>query len=246
MTSLKAAGRSVGLEVGVAEGRLELTPTDPEDARYSADFILPTMRMVEACRADDFTFFQPFIEAGRLTVGQMQRAAARYHLGKTRSGKPVFWMIDETGDPLDAHIGDDAWMSTLLKARQPLLQHWCPTHCLFGLHQLNVKPIAIVESEASAVVLSELFPEVLWMAYATVEHLDVVLFAPLQGRTVTFYPATDPSASTYLFFLDFAEAIRQRYDIHVTVAPILEDLATPEQKDRCIDLLDFLRESLSG
>ena len=273
-TSLKAAGRSVGLEVGVAEGRLELTPTDPEDPRYCADFILPTMRMVEACRADDFAFFQPFIEAGRLTVGQMQRAAARYHLGKTKSGKPLFWMIDETLDPLDAHIGDDAWMSTLLKARQPLLQHWCPTHCLFGLHQLNVgslrsksykidtksfsttlnsklytlnsSPIAIVESEASAVVLSELFPEVLWMAYATVEHLDVVLFAPLQGRTVTFYPATDPSASTYLFFLDLAEAIRQRYDIHVTVAPILEDLATPEQKDRCIDLLDFLRESLSG
>ena len=55
--SLKAAGRSVGLEVAVAEGRLAFTPTDPDDPRYSTDFILPSMRMVEACRADDFDFF---------------------------------------------------------------------------------------------------------------------------------------------------------------------------------------------
>ncbi len=102
-----------------------------------------------------------------------------------------------------------------------------------------------MESEASAAVLSELFPEVLWMAYATVEHLDVALFAPLQGRAVAIYPSTDPSASTYLFFLDLAEAVRQRYDIHISVASILEDLATPPQKDRCIDLLGFLRESLT-
>ena len=289
--SLKAAGRSVGLEVAVAEGRLAFTPMDPDDPRYSTDFILPSMRMVEACRADDFDFFQPFIEAGRLTAEQMHRAAARYHLGKTRSGKPLFWMISETLDPMDAHIASDDWLSSLLKARQPLLQHWCPTHCLFGQHllstlrsalpllrapaslknskpsttlrsalpllrapaslknselyTLNSKPVAIVESEASAAVLSELFPEVLWMAYATVEHLDVALFAPLQGRAVAIYPSTDPSASTYLFFLDLAEAVRQRYDIHISVASILEDLATPPQKDRCIDLLDFLRESLA-
>ena len=29
--SLKAAGRSVGLEVAVAEGRLAFTPMDPDD-----------------------------------------------------------------------------------------------------------------------------------------------------------------------------------------------------------------------
>ena len=304
-TSLKAAAREAGLEFRMVGGRVELTPTDPDDPRYSTDFILPSMRMVEACRADDFDFFLPFIEAGRLTAQQMLRAAARYHLGKTRSGKPLFWMISETLDPMDAHIASDDWLSSLLKARQPLLQHWCPTHCLFGQHllstlrsapcdasrlkrstsgrfdtsknspttlrsalpllqapaslknselsttlhsklyTLNSTPVAIVESEASAAVLSELFPEVLWMAYATVEHLDVALFAPLQGRAVAIYPSTDPSASTYLFFLDLAEAVRQRYDIHISVASILEDLATPPQKDRCIDLLDFLRESLT-
>ena len=136
-TSLKAAAREAGLEFRMVGGRVELTPTDPDDPRYSTDFILPSMRMVEACRADDFDFFLPFIEAGRLTAEQMHRAAARYHLGKTRSGKPLFWMISETLDPLDAHIASDDWLSSLLKARQPLLQHWCPTHCLFGQHLLS-------------------------------------------------------------------------------------------------------------
>lgn len=256
--SLKAAGRSVGLEVQVVDDQLVFTPMDPDDPRYSTDFILPSMKMVEACRADDFDFFQPFIDAGRLTVEQMHRAAVRYHLGKTRSGLPMFWMIDDRLDVQDAHIGADGWISSLLKSREPLIRHWRPVHCLYGLHliakgslreksyKIDTKsinsPIAIVESEASAVVLSELFPEVLWMAYATVEHLDVELFAPLQGRTVTIYPSTDPSCSTYLFFLDLAEAIRRRYDLHITVATILEDHATPAQKERCIDLLEFLLE----
>ena len=244
-TSLKAAAREAGLELRMVGGRVELTPTDPDDPRYCTDFILPTMRMVDACRADDFDFFRPFIDAGRLTEEGMHRAAARYQLGKTRSGKPLFWMINERQEPLDAHIASGGWISTALKARQPLLHAWCPVHCLFGQHLLtsgNSIPIAIVESEASAVVLSELFPDVLWMAYATVEHLDVALFAPLQGRTVTLYPNTDPSFSTYLFFHDLADGIRERYDIHINVASILEDHATEEQKSRCIDLLDFLRE----
>ena len=244
-TSLKAAAREAGLELRMIGGRVELTPTDPDDPRYCTDFILPTMRMVDACRADDFDFFRPFIDAGRLTEEGMHRAAARYQLGKTRSGKPLFWMINERQEPLDAHIASGGWISTALKARQPLLHAWCPVHCLFGQHLLtsgNSIPIAIVESEASAVVLSELFPDVLWMAYATVEHLDVALFAPLKGRTVTLYPNTDPSFSTYLFFHDLADGIRERYDIHINVASILEDHATEEQKSRCIDLLDFLRE----
>ena len=159
-TSLKAAAREAGLELRMVGGRVELTPTDPDDPRYCTDFILPTMRMVDACRADDFDFFRPFIDAGRLTEERMHRAAARYHLGKTRSGKPLFWMINERQEPLDAHIASGGWISTALKARQPLLHAWCPVHCLFGQHLLtcgNSSPIAIVESEASAVVLSELY-----------------------------------------------------------------------------------------
>ena len=86
--------------------------TGPETKR-KVDLMLPSMPMVEACRAERFDFFQPFIDAGRLTEEQMRRACDRYHLGKTRSGQPIYWMIDDMMTPLDAHIGE-GWISSLL------------------------------------------------------------------------------------------------------------------------------------
>ncbi|MBP5713777.1 MAG: hypothetical protein J6X07_03660 [Prevotella sp.] len=242
-TSLTSIGREIGLDVQMVEGYLTCTPLDPDDPRYSTDFILPSMKMVEACRANNFDFFLPWIEAGKITEEQMHHAAERYHLGKTKSGQPIFWMIDDMQDPLDAHIGN-GWISTLLKKREPLLQSWHPTHCLFGLHLLSEETVAIVESEASAVVLSELFPESIWLSYATTAHLSPALFAPLEGRTVTLYPRTDPTLSTYLFFEELADQTRRQYDLDLTVDTTLEDHATDSQKERCIDILEFLLDSL--
>lgn len=243
------------------------------DVRKSVDFSIPSMPMVEACRADDFDFFAPFIAAGDLTVKQMQHACQRYYLGKTRSGLPVFWMMDDMLTPLDAHIGNSAWLSALLKAREPLIASWQVTHCLFGLHLLchtditdntdfshschaqpvpkapsvrsvrsvcHKKSVCVVESESSAVLLSEFLPEYVWMAYATTAHLRPELFAPLLGHKVVLFPRTDPTLSTYLFFKDLAALVRQRYGLDITVDDTLEKRATPDQKSRCIDLVDFL------
>lgn len=241
--------------------------------RHQVDFILPSMPMVEACRADDFDFFEPFIAAGKLTVEQMRHATERYYLGKTKGGKTIFWMIDDMLQPLDAHIGS-TWISKLLKVREPLLEYWQVQHCLFGLHllchtdhtdltdyhlQANMsqrlsrsvrsvchnKNICVVESEASAVVLSELFPESIWMAYATTSHLVPDLFAPLEGRRVTIYPRTDPTMSTFLFFEDLVDQTLRLYDLDLHVDATLEDHATEDQKERCIDILDFIKEPFS-
>ena len=256
-----------------------LLQTIAPKVKQQVDFSLPSWPMIDACRAEDFDFFLPWLETGRLSPEQMHHAAARYLLGKTKSGQPIFWMVDDILRPLDARIGH-TWMSALLKEREPLLQNWRVDHCLFGLHLLShpddscyschscspqpTNPchpyhqcskqltypcsshhsvVSIVESESSAVVLSELFPESLWMAYVSTTHLSPDLFAPLQGRTVVLYPRTDPSLSTYLFFNDLAALTRQQYpSINLTVDSILEEHATAEQKDRCIDLLDFLYE----
>ena len=270
--------------------------------------MLPSMPMVEACRADAFDFFLPWIDNGRLSVAQMQRACERYYLGKSKSGKAIFWMIDDMLQPLDAHIGAN-WVSEMLKNREPMLEYWPVEHCLFGLHllcpaerispaeiaemaemasqakrlsptemteiterdksltdgtdytdkisqgekisaisaisagQKNIEPICVVESEASAVVLSELFPESIWMAYATIGHLTPDLFAPLEGQTVILYPRTDSTLSTYLFFNDLVDQTLRLYDLDLSVDTTLEDYATAAQKEREIDLVDFLLEN---
>lgn len=260
------------------------------DVRQQVNFILPSWPMVDACRTDSLDAFQPFIAAGKLSVEDMHQACDRYYLGKTKTGAPIYWMIDDMNTPLDAHIGN-RWISQLLKQREPLIANWQVQHCLFGLHLLahtgdwrncciaklklggphigdwrncsiakpkasnatggpvtsvrpTVTPISIVESESSAIVLSALFPETIWLAYATTTHLVPDLFAPLEGHIVTIYPNTDPTLSNYLFFQDLVTLTLQQYDLDITVSPLLEDNATADQKARCIDLLDYLKESL--
>lgn len=223
----------------------ELRERISPETRKQVDLMLPSWPMVDACRADSLDAFQPFIAAGKLSVEDMHQACDRYYLGKTKTGTPIYWMIDDMNTPLDAHIGD-RWISTLLKNREPLIANWQVQHCLIGLHLLAhaESPISIVESESSAIVLSALFPETIWLAYATTTHLVPDLFAPLEGHIVTIYPNTDPTLSNYLFFQDLVTLTQQQYDLDITISPLLEDNATPTQKDRNIDLLDYLKESL--
>ena len=112
---------------------------EPEVSRPS-DFMLPSFPMIEACRANDFDFFLPFLDSGRLTIEDMHHAAERYHLG-------------------------------------------------------------------------------------------IVLF-----------PDTDPDLRAYTRWYNVATEGRHKYDLDITVSPLLELRATPDQKRRKIDLVDFLFE----
>lgn len=207
--------------------------------------------MVDDCRADDSDFCLEVVERGLLTEEQMHHAAERYRLGKSRSGKTIYWMIDDLGICRDGHIGSsshaaDTWVSTLLKRRYPDLAQYIPPskHCLFGLHLLReVGGIGIVESEHSAVILSELYPNLLWLATAYPANATVDQLEPLQGHSVTLFPRTDETMDTYLAWLELADQAKHLYHLDITVDDTLEKHATPEQKARCIDLVDFISDN---
>ena len=232
---------------------------DEAAIQRQVDFMLPSMPMVEACRADEFDFFQPWIELGRLTVEQMHHAAERYFLGKTKSGASIFWMIDDRHRPLDAMIDPDIWMSRLLKKRETILRAWRPGQCLFGLHLLchtdltdptdskspAEKPVAIVEAPGAAVILSEVYPNSIWLSTVPNACFTIDLLEPLRGRTIKVYPHTDATLSNYLAWLDLADMARQTYHLDITVSHTLEDAASPSQKDREIDILQYLYELYS-
>ena len=315
------------------------------------DFMLPSMPMVEACRADEFDFFQPWIELGRLSVEQMHHAAERYFLGKTKSGASIFWMIDDRHRPLDAMIDPETWMSRLLKKRETILRAWRPGQCLFGLHLLchtestesteknshtdltdptdpaerncpaemaemterishtestesternshtdlkdltdskspaennspaemtemtespsdgaarskisaisaisagpykksvgQLRPIHLVEEPISAVILSEVYPNSIWLSTVPNACFTIDLLEPLRGRTIKVYPHTDATLSNYLAWLDLADMARQTYHLDITVSRTLEDAVSPSQKSREIDILQYLYELYS-
>ena len=99
--------------------------------------------------------------------------------------------------------------------------------------------ICVVESVRSCVVLSERFTKYLWMATGYLANLNERLFLPLKGYHVICFPATDPTGDTYLLWLSVAKEAR-KYGIDITVSRLLEDQASPTQKEQCVDLLEFL------
>ena len=218
----------------------------------------------------DSDFCQETVARGWLTAEQMAHAAARYRLGKSRSGKCIFWMIDQQGIVRDGHIGT-SWASEMLKSREPeLLKDWHAKHCMFGLHltsdirhdlrssllslgklrasfrllslkrSLQTLDIALVERERSAVILSELFPEQLWLATCYSGNLTVENLEVLKGHHVTLFPPTDSTMSTYVTWLEVADQAHRQFALDISVSSILEDHATSEQKEACIDLVDML------
>ena len=209
------------------------------------------INLIEESRSDDSDLCHEMLTTFGFTQDQMHRAAERFHLGRSKSGKTIYWMIDDIGCALDGRIGD-TWVSTMLKARYPTAAPYVHfDHCLFGLHQISecdeptnrIMPIGIVESERSAVLLSELCPDLLWLAYIYGSNLNVSNFESLQGRKITLFPRTDSVKETYLSFLELTDQVKRCYkDIDISVSRFLEDNANDDQKRREIDLLQYLLE----
>ena len=62
------------------------------------------------------------------------------------------------------------------------------------------------------------------------------------GRRVILFPDTDTDGSTYREWYELAQAAGDVYGQPFTVSAILEQHATPSQKQRKIDIADYLFE----
>jgi hypothetical protein len=53
--------------------------------------------------------------------------------------------------------------------------------------------------------------------------------------------------NNYMFFLDYRDIIRRLYPgINLRIDTTLENHTTAEQKERCVDLLEFLADSIEN
>lgn len=181
----------------------------------------------------------------QFTEEQLLRAAERYRLGGSRSGETVFWLIDERGRVRDGIVGD-TFASVLLKQRGVLDKEWCAQHCLFGMHLLaggrpeaQPMPVAVVERPRSAVILSEVYPQFVWLATGYAAGRQLAAFLPLAGRKVVCFPSVDPTGSNHLAWLEFGELLRD-FGVCIKVSGLLGQKASEAQKAQGIDLADFL------
>ena len=126
------------------------------------------------------TFAHALRQNGILTHDQVNHAVKQYHLGVYRDTyrqdyhSVVFWQIDEMNRVHEGKIMHylpnchrdkqkvPGTISNELKMQKQLDATWKATPCLFGLHLINHNlsaTIAIVESEKTAIIMSEINSE---------------------------------------------------------------------------------------
>jgi hypothetical protein len=247
--SFKAIGRTLGLDVRMVDGHLQIRELMPRP--------LWALRL-----SSKSCFCRAVVQTGMLTHRQMVHAAWRYRLGRSKDDAVIYWQIDQLGQVHDGKLmwyGPDchrlknrnaSWAMFLLKKYYGISQIvFQPTHVFFGTHLLRAGGgvVCIVEAEKSAVILSELYPQYIWLAAGGMCEVQVNKFIPLQHYRVILFPDTDPEGRAYkVWYAAAQDVMRSSFwprNNPIRVSPILELHATEDQKRRKIDLLDFICES---
>ena len=101
-----------------------------------------------------------------------------------------------------------------------------------------------MEAEKTAFVLSEVYPQYVWLAAGGLGEVQVEKFRSLRGHKVILFPDTDPDGIAFKRWSEAATLVMNQVfwedSPPIRVSPLLEIHATPEQKQAKIDLIDFL------
>ena len=218
--------------------------------------------IVSRSLSTDSQFCKSVVDEGYLSKERLMTAVNRYRLGASKEGGVIFWEIDDqqrvrTGKIMyykpDCHRDkghNPTWVHSLMKSQLPA--DYELRHCLFGLHLISPtddtnhtdKKVAIVEAEKTAVIMSEIVPEFIWMSCGGLQMFNSELLAPLVNHKVVILPDTDETGETYNKWLTVLKQAQRQYTFKypLRISRLLEDHASAEQKKRKIDIIDFLYE----
>ena len=189
----------------------------------------------------------------------IDRIIADYRLASTPDQAIIFLQIDQdnqcrTGkimqyNPSTGHRIKDPnkpgrinWLHSILKRRKQLPSDWQLTQCLFGEHLLpqhQDKTVALVESEKTAIICSAMMPQYLWLATGGKSGLTSERLSSLKGRKIIVFPDIDA-------FKDWQQKIFTFPHLDIRISRLLEDNATPADRETHIDLADWIIQFLTN
>ena len=192
------------------------------------------------------SFVQSLYKCFRIDIRMVKKIIANYRLTvdiKDRS-KVIFWQIDVNGNiRYGKAMAYNATTGKRIKTINPYylsIKGLNLKRCFFGEHLINksTKPIGIVESEKTAVLMSVIVPELIWIATGG-KHFkwsNLEVYKALFGRSVILFPDL---GEAYLQWLE-AKKTLQRQNIDVKISKYLETISNDLQKEQGLDLADFL------
>jgi hypothetical protein len=194
-------------------------------------------------KAYELNYFVTFLNNhfGTNIAGQL---VSKYFIGTSKhwEGANIFWQIDTQGQVRTGKImlyspttGKRGKEFTYVhkEIKQP---EFVLNQCFFGEHLLSEssKPVAVVESEKTAIIASYFYPQFIWLASGGIDGLTAEKWKVLKGRTVTLFP--DLKA----FEKWKAKAKEISKIAKVTVSEYLEQIATETERKEGLDLADYL------
>ena len=173
---------------------------------------------------------------------------SRYFIGSSRhwEGSTVFWQLDgqgkirtgkimlynpSTGKRIKEPYNHITWAHKALKLPEFTLKQ-----CFFGEHLLKdkTKPVAIVESEKTAIIASQYLPQFIWLAVGSLTNLSRKRCLVLLNRDVVLFPDLNG-------FEKWKEKANQLPGFNsLTVSDLLERKATDAERKKGLDLADYL------
>lgn len=177
-----------------------------------------------------------------------ERAFSLYHVGTCKfwKGATVFWQIDSqyryrTGkimlyDRISGHRVKDPVSKIMWVHRLSMFHDYKLRQCLFGEHLLTDKdaPVAIVESEKTAIFASIFFTNAIWLATGGLENLREETTRCLMGRRIYLFPDLGAEAK-WVKKANSIPALRT-----AIVSRWLTDNSTNAEKAQGLDIGDWL------
>lgn len=157
----------------------------------------------------------------------------------------IFWQIDvenkiRSGKMIKYHSNGKrdkdsftTWFHKKTDGGNPLFNDFHLNQCLFGEHLLSLdpsKPVAVVESEKTAIIASMFINKYIWVACGGSGQLSKEKMNVLKNRSVTLFP----DLGQYDNWKEKAK------EYNFNISDHIEKLATEEQRQQGLDLADFL------
>ncbi|MBL7766986.1 MAG: hypothetical protein JNJ58_12870 [Chitinophagaceae bacterium] len=177
-----------------------------------------------------------------------EQLVSRYFIATSKywQGATVFWQIDtqgkvrtgkimlyspNTGKRIKMPYNHISWVHSALKQPEFELKQ-----CLFGEHLLidKSKPVAIVESEKTAIIASVYLPQFIWVAVGSLTNLNAERCSVLKGRNVILFP----DLNGFDKWSSRAKALSNL--ARFAVSDLLERKATDAERKQGFDLADYL------
>jgi len=198
-------------------------------------------------KANNFVTFMKTLFDDEIT----SQLIAKYNIGSSKHwpGSTVFWQIDTKGkirtgkvmlyDAISGHrikepFSHIDWVHKLIKQPDFELRQ-----SLFGEHLLSnkTKPVALVESEKTAIIASVYLPQFIWLATGGLSNFNVEKCSVLAGHKIVLFPDLNGFEKWSITAKDFNDRM---IGTRFSVSDLLERNATEQERDKGLDIADYL------